>query len=115
MQQLRYETDIQEQLGYCALLDRIPKTYLDCIVDVIVQAMCIRKTEISIGGQMWPVELVHQRMLQLDEMDVQYVYDRLLHEKSDIKYLKGYILARLMEHDALKEVYYDRWVSRDAQ
>lgn len=115
LQQLRYKIEVQELVGYGALLDQIPQKYLDCIVDVIVQILCTRKNEISIGRQMWPVELVQQRMKQLNEMDIQYVYDRLLHEKSEIHYLNGYILARLMEQGALKEIYYDRWVLRDTQ
>ena len=111
----QYQSAIRMQIEYDVLLERIPQRHIDCIIDVIVDTLCSTKKEIRVSGQVLSAEAVRKRILEVDEMDIDYVYDRLQYEKKDIQYINGFILARLLDSDAIRTVYYDHRVSYDSR
>lgn len=112
---LRWKQEIQDQIAYDVLLDRLPKPYIDSIVEVMVDTLCSSRTKMHISGKLLTRDEVHSRMRGMTDMDICYVYDCLQREKQDIQYLPGYILARLLDAECIKDVAYDRWVRQDSK
>ena len=113
LKKLRLRVDIENQISYDLLREKVPKEYLDVIVGVIVDTICSSRPELKVNGEVISVSKVRTHLRKVTEMDVHYVYERMRREKNDIQYLNGYILARLLEDEIVKEMYYDRWVSLD--
>ena len=104
---------IRDNICYDVLLEQIPKQQLDGIVDVIVGAICTQAKEVRIGNDVLPREEVRRRFWELDQMDILFVRDALRREKNEIRYIHGYIMARLYEAKTLSDVYYTHWVQLD--
>ena len=104
---------IRGNICYDVLLEQIPRQQLDGIVDVIVGAICTQAKEVRIGNDVLPREEVRRRFWELDQMDILFVGDALRREKNEIKYMHGYIMARLYEAKTLSDVYYTHWTQLD--
>lgn len=104
---------IRDNICYEVLLEQIPKQQLDGIVDVIVGAICTQAKEVRIGNDVLPREEVRRRFWELDQMDIHFVRDALRREKNEIRYIHGYIMARLYEAKTLSDVYYTHWAQLD--
>ncbi len=107
------QKEIQDQVSYDVLLDRIPKAYLDSIIEVIVDATCSQKPKLRVHGELLPAENIRNQLVQLTEMDINYVYDCMQREHHAISYLPGYILSRLLDSESIKDIAYDRWCTLD--
>ena len=105
--------EIEENISYWALLERIPRARLDGIVDLIVDTICDKTPTVRISGHEIPREEVCRRFFDLDDMDIGYVNDLLNTEEGEIRYLRGYILSRLYEAENWFDTFYTQWGERD--
>lgn len=87
--------------------------YLDELVELMVETVCIVEDPIKIGGKLYPYELVKQRFLKLEESHIRYILNSLHDNTTKVKNIRGYLLTSLMNasltisHAYQAEVNYD--------
>lgn len=92
---------------------RREEEYLDELVDLMVETVCIVEDPIKIGGKQYPYEIVKQRFLKLDASHIRYILQSLHDNTTKVKNIRGYLLTSLMNaaltinHAYQAEVNYD--------
>lgn len=104
---------IKTHICYDVLLDEIPVEQLNGIVNIIVDTMFHTGQCIKIFGAQIPKSEVQQKLMNLNDMHIRYVYYRLMKETNDIQNLRGYILARLYEAPDVMDSYFEIQVNHD--
>ena len=68
---------------------------LDEIVDLLVETVCSARKTIRIAGDDYPAELVKSKFMKLDSSHIEFVFDCLSKNTSEIRNIKKYLLAML--------------------
>ena len=66
---------------------------LDEIVDLLVETVCSARKTIRIAGDDYPAELVKSKFMKLDSSHIQFVFDCLSKNTTEIRNIKKYLLA----------------------
>ena len=89
--------------------------YLDELVELMVETVCIEEDPIKIGGKQYPYEVVKQRFLKLDASHIRYILHSLHDNTTKVKNIRAYLLTSLMNaaltinHAYQAEVNYDMY------
>lgn len=103
----------KSNICYDVLLKQVPLPILDGIVDIITDTICSSEPAVKISGTTIPMQEVQRRFLELDQMDIAYIWDSMKTETHKIKSPRGYILARLYEAHNFSDLFYDQWLRFD--
>lgn len=90
---------IKENIGYDYIhSDCVWKEeeYLDELVELMVETVCIVEDPIKIGGKLYPYEIVKQRIMDLQESHIRYILNSLHDNKTKVRNIRGYLLTSLM-------------------
>ena len=88
MDNIEYEHLFQHVKG-------IDRETLDEIVDLLVETVCSARKTIRIAGDDYPAELVKSKFMKLDSSHIEFVFDCLSKNTSEIRNIKKYLLAIL--------------------
>lgn len=89
--------------------------YLDELVELMVETVCIEEDPIKIGGKQYPYEVVKQRFLKLDASHIRYILQSLHDNTTKVKNIRAYLLTSLMNaaltinHAYQAEINYDMY------
>ncbi len=83
------------------------------IVDIIIETICSTKQTINVAGQDYPSQLVKEKMLKINSSHIQYVFECMKDNPSDIRNIKRYLLATLFNAPSTIDNYYMAKVNYD--
>ena len=93
-----YRQIIMDNIEYehlCQHVKGIDRETLDEIVDLLVETVCSARKTIRIAGDDYPAELVKSKFMKLDSSHIEFVFDCLSKNTSEIRNIKKYLLAIL--------------------
>ncbi|MBO0468567.1 helix-turn-helix domain-containing protein [Enterococcus plantarum] len=108
-----YRQLIKENIAYDILKTQIDTTRLDGVVDLILETLCSSKKSIRVNGENIPSALVKNRLLKINNMHIEYVYECLDKSATQVKNIKSYLLTALYNAPSTIDHYYDSKINYD--
>jgi hypothetical protein len=111
----RIRETVKKNIGYEVILqdDKTAKDRLEEIVDLLVETLCSTKPTICVSGDDYPSALVKEKLLKLNSMHIEYVFECLNRNTTYIHNIKKYLLATLFNAPSTIDSYYAALVSHD--
>ena len=106
---------VRENLEYDILMQdpKADRSRMDEIVELIVETLCSTKPTISIAGDEYPASFVKDKLLKLNSMHVDYVFECLNNNTTRVRNIKKYMLATLFNAPSTIDSYYSALVNHD--
>ena len=110
-----YREVIRENIRYDDFVRECPRDMdqLDEMVELMVEAVCSRRKTIRVAGNDFPQEVVKSRLLKLDREHIQFVFDCLRENTTQVRNMKQYLLTVLYNAPATIENHYAARVNHD--
>lgn len=108
-----FQAEIREKIEYELLCTRYNREDVDEIVELITDALCTIRPRIRIGGDDIPTEQVKDRLLRLDYSNLEYVFDCLRKNTTQIRNIRAYLLTALYNAPATINHFYQAAVQHD--
>ena len=86
---------------------------LDEIVDLMVETLCSTKETINVAGDDYPANLVKEKLLRINSLHIDYVFECLGKTTTYIRNIKRYLLATLFNAPSTIDNYYSALVNHD--
>lgn len=109
----KYREIVMENIEYKYIEDSFNIEKLDEVVDLIVETLCTTKPMICISGDDYPAKLVKEKLLKLNRMHIEYVFECLDRNTTYIRNIKKYLLATLFNAPSTIGSYYSALVNHD--
>ena len=111
----QYREIVMENIEYDILITdpKINKDRLDEIVDLMVETLCSAKPTINVAGDEYPASLVKGKLLKLNSMHIDYVFECLDKTTTYVRNIKRYLLATLFNAPSTIDNYYSALVNHD--
>lgn len=111
-----YREIIMDNIEYehlCQHAKGIDRETLDEIVDLLVETVCSARKTIRIAGDDYPAELVKSKLMKLDSSHIEFVFECLSKNTTEIRNIKKYLLAVLFNAPSTINGYYTALVAHD--
>ena len=110
-----YREIVKENIEYSVMRDNFPYGHerLDEIVELMVETLCSQKATICVAGDDYPAASVKMKMLRINSLHIQYVFECLDKNTSEIRNIKKYLLAVLFNAPSTMGSYYKAQVNYD--
>jgi len=103
----QYRQIIMENICYDALAeDEMIAGRLDEVVDLMEEVLCSNKPYTGIAGEDYSTEMVKERFMRLNSLHIQYVFECLDKNKTEVRNIKKYLLTALFNAPSTMENYY---------
>jgi len=109
----QYRELVMKNIDYDYLCDRFNKATIDEIIEIMLDAICVKRDYISIGGTDYPAELVKSRLLKLNPMHIEYVIGCIKDNTTKVYKIDAYLLKCLYNAPATIGHYYTSLVNHD--
>ena len=86
---------------------------LDEIVDLMVETLCSTKATINVAGDDYPAQLVKEKLLKINCLHIDYVFECLDKTTTYIRNIRRYLLATLFNAPSTIDSYYSALVNHD--
>lgn len=113
-------TDRSEQIReirYNAEYDSLCRQYssedVDEVVELIADVLCSTRPTLRIGGEDLPISQVRERFERLDREHLEYVFDCLRHNTTEVRNIRAYLLTTLYNAPVTISNYYKAAVQHD--
>lgn len=83
------------------------------LVEIMLDAVCSKKPTIRINGEDMPQQVVKSRFLKLNSSHIEYVFQAMSDNPSDIRNIRAYLLTALYNAPLTMDNYYSALVNRD--
>ena len=104
---------VLENLEYEYIKNNHNRERLDEIVDLMVETLCSTKATINVAGDDYPAQLVKEKLLRINCMHIDYVFECLDKTTTYIRNIKRYLLATLFNAPSTIDNYYSALVNHD--
>ena len=104
---------VRNHISYDVMVEEFDREQLDEIVSIMVEVLCSGNPTYNISGEVYPAELVKERMCAINSSHIQYIFRCMKDTGSDIRNIKRYLLAALFNAPATISNYYDAKVRHD--
>ncbi len=110
-----YRQIIMDNIEYDILIQdpHTDREQLDEIVDLMLETVCSARKTIRVAGDDYPAEIVKSKLLKLNSMHIQFVFDCLRENTTKIRNFKKYLLAVLFNAPSTISGYYTALVAHD--
>ena len=110
-----YEEIIKDNIEYDILLQdmKFDHDRLNEIVDIILETVCTSRKKIRIAGDDYPAELVKSKLMKLNSSHIEFVFDCISKNTTEIRNIKKYLLAVLFNAPSTINGYYTALVAHD--
>ena len=108
-----YKEIIRENIEYDILVEKFQKEWLDEIVNLMVDVVCSREQFIRINKQEYPQEIVKSRFLKINSMNIEYVYDSLKQNTSNVRNIRAFLITAIYRSFETQENWYGAKVNYD--
>ncbi len=109
----QYKALVQNHIDYENMCQQYDRKRLDEIVCLIVEVLCSKSQYFTIAGSEQTAELVRGQLLKFNSMHLQYVFECLNKNASNIRNIKAYLLTTLFNAVSTYSNYYDARVRHD--
>ncbi len=111
----RYEEIIRQNLDYDILCQepKFDKDRFQEMIDIMLDAVCSTAPTIRINGEDMPQQVVKSRFLKLNSSHIEYVFEVMNKNPSDIRNIKAYLLTTLYNASLTIDNYYSALVNHD--
>jgi len=104
---------VLENLEYEHIKNQHNRERLDEIVDLMVETLCSTKATINVAGDDYPAQLVKEKLLRINCMHIEYVFECLDKTTTYIRNIRRYLLATLFNAPSTIDNYYSALVNHD--
>ena len=104
---------ICENIGYDNLCTQYNREDVDEVVELMTDVLCSTRPTLRIGGENLPAAQVKSRFYQLDSGHLEYVFDCLRKNTTEIRNIRAYLLTALYNAPATISNYYQAAVQHD--
>ena len=110
-----YREIIMDNIEYSHLVQntRLDRELLDEIVDLLVETVCSARKTIRVAGDDYPAELVKSKLMKLNSSHIEFVFDCISKNTTEIRNIKKYLLAALFNAPSTISGYYTALVAHD--
>lgn len=108
-----YKKIIRENIEYDILIHKFQKEWLDEIVNLMVDVVCSREQTIRVNKQEYPQEVVKSRFLKINSMNIEYVYDSLKQNTSNVRNIRAFLITTIYRSLETQENWYVARVNHD--
>lgn len=110
-----YSSFIKDNIEYDCLLQRHPydQKLIQGIFELILETVLIKNKKIVIAGNSYPTNLVKNKFLKIDFLQVEYVINCLEKNTTKIHNIKSYLLASLFNAGSTISGYYKAQVNQN--
>ena len=104
---------MEENIEYHALCRQFGREDVESVVELMTDVLCSTRPAIRIGGEVIPTAQVRQRLLSLDCGHLEYVFDCLRENTTQIRNIRAYLLTALYNAPVTMSPYYQAAVQHD--
>ena len=113
MDRLDQRREVDEAIGYESLCSQFNREDVDEIAELIVDVLCTTRSTLRIGGEELPISQVKDRFYKLDSAHLEYVFDCLRNNTTQICNIRAYLLTALYNAPTTINNYYQAAVQHD--
>lgn len=104
---------VKNNIEYDILLERYKKEWLDEIIEIMVDVICSREPYIRINKQDYPANMVRDRFLKIDSSHIEYIYDSLKNNSSDVRNIRAFLITTIYRSYETADNWYIAKVNHD--
>ena len=104
---------VHRNISYELMCQQFERERIDEIVSLMVEVLCSKSLFFTISGEEYPAELVHERLLKINSLHIQYIFECLNKTSTNVGNIKNYLLATLFNNAATMTNYYDARARHD--
>ncbi len=108
-----YRRIIMKNIEYDALCNDYNPETVNEILELMLDTVCSRKTELFVNGEAMPIEVVKSRLLKLNFSHIQYVIGCMERNTTQVRNIRQYMLTTLYNAPATISHYYAAAVQHD--
>ena len=108
-----YRDLIMTNIDYGILAQRYGTERMDEAVELMLEAVLSKREYIRIAGDEYPREVVKSRLLKINSLHIEYVFDCLDKNTTKVRNIKAYLLTALYNAPATMDSYYRSEVNHD--
>ena len=108
-----YETLIKDNIEYNIMVERYRKEWLDEIVEIMVDVVCSKEQYIRVNKQEYPHEVVKSRFLKIDASHIEYIYDALKDNTSNVRNIRAFLITTIYRSFETADNWYAAKVNYD--
>ncbi len=104
---------VLENIEYEYIKHNHDREQLNEIVDLMVETLCSTKDTINVSGDDYPAQLVKEKLLRINSLHIDYVFECLKKTTTYIRNIKRYLLTTLFNAPSTIDNYYSALVNHD--
>ena len=104
---------MEENIEYQALCREFGWEDVERVVELMTDVLCSTRTTVRIGGEDIPTAQVRHRFLMLGRNHLEYVFECLRHNTTEVRNIRAYLLTALYNAPATIGPYYQATVQHD--
>ena len=110
-----YRDIIKENIEYDIMKDNFPYDHerLDEIVELMTETLASKKATFCIAGDTYPASTVKFKLLRINSLHIQYVFECLDKNTTEVRNIKKYLLASLFNAPSNMGSYYKAQVNHN--
>ena len=110
-----YREIIKENIEYDIMKENFPydRERLDEIVELMAETLASKKATFCIAGDTYPASTVKFKLLRINSLHIQYVFECLDKNTTEVRNIKKYLLATLFNAPSTMGSYYKAQVNHD--
>ena len=105
--------EVKENIEYAHLCTQFNQEDVDEVVELIADIICTTRPMVRIGGENIPADQVKERFQRLDYSHLEYVFDCLRRNTTQIRNIRAYLLTALYNAPATINSYYQAVIQHD--
>ncbi len=113
MDRFECRKEVEDAVGYESLCDRFGQDDVDEVTELTTDVLCTSRPTIRIGGEAMPIAQVRGRFYRLDYGHLEYVFDCLRRNTTQIRNIRAYLLTALYNAPTTINNYYQAAVQHD--
>lgn len=113
MDRFECRKEVEDAIGYDRLCDRFGRNDVDEVTELITDVLCTTRPVIRIGGEDLPAARVREQFYKLDSEHLEYVFDCLRRNTTQIRNIRAYLLTALYNAPTTINNYYQAAIQHD--
>ena len=105
--------EVDEAICYDQLCEKFNRDDVDEVAELITDVLCTTRSTMRVGGETLPAAQVKDRFLRLDLSHLEYVFDCLRRNTTQIRNIRAYLLTALYNAPVTISNYYQAEVQHD--
>ena len=105
--------EVDEAICYDRLCERFSREDVDEVAELITDVLCTTRSTMRVGGETLPAAQVKDRFSRLDLSHLEYVFDCLRRNTTQVRNIRAYLLTALYNAPVTISNYYQAEVQHD--